>query len=211
MTVKTHVVLKSRNSKVGPMATTYRTQVSCPTTCPLLDNGCYANGRIFGIPKALGRDDVSAVLALAETPLPHGIRFNVSGDFLDAKGKPDKRYIAACNKVARAHPDALKIAYTHAWRVLSPAMFDFPVNASCETVEDVEKAVAAGWQAVIVNGEDGSMIGEKRVLTCLAETKNLSCADCGLCGQDVRTRPVVSFTAHGGGKQLATKAVAALR
>lgn len=209
--IQTHVVAKSGNSKIGPMAATYRTQKSCPTTCPLLGNGCYATGRIFGIPTRLGREDVEAVRQLADKPLPYGIRFNVSGDFLDADGQPDLEYIAACNEVATAHPEALKIAYTHAWRQLSPDLFAFPVNASCETVADVAEAVANGWQAVMVNGPEGDEIAGKKVLTCLAETRGISCADCGLCGADVRTRPVVSFTAHGGGKKRASAAVASLR
>jgi hypothetical protein len=207
--LKTHVVTRSKNSKIGPMTATYRTQDSCPTTCPLLGNGCYAGGRIFGMAKKFGQDDVRAVSALAQAALPNGVRFNVSGDFLTDAGEPDLPYIAACNEVAAAHPDALKIAYTHAWRQLDPSAFAFTVNASCETAEDVAEAVGAGWEAVIVNGKDGSMMGDKRVVTCLAETRGLSCAECGLCGQANRTRPVVSFTAHGSGSKKVSAAVAA--
>lgn len=212
MSVMTYANRRSGNHKTGPMATTFRSQDSCPTTCPLLDNGCYAKGRIFDVSRRYGSDDVSSVLALVDVPLPYGIRFNVSGDFLDGAGKPDKAYIEACNKVADAHPDVPKIAYTHAWRTLKPKMFRFPVNASCETYEEVEEAVAAGWQAVIINGTEGDMIGDKRVVTCLAQTQDeMTCADCKLCASDVRTRPVVSFIAHGTGMKRVTTAVAAKR
>lgn len=209
--MKTHVVIKSGNAKIGPMAATYREQSSCPTSCPLLDNGCYAQGRIFAIPRKFGKNSLAPLKLLARLPMESGVRFNVSGDFLDEDGNPDLPYIEACNIVARAHPDRLKIAYTHAWRVLEPAMFDFPVNASCETVEEVEKAVAAGWQAVIVNGTHGEMIGDKRVVTCLAQTQDITCADCKVCGSGTRTRPVVSFNAHGQRHKRVTTTVEALR
>jgi hypothetical protein len=204
--VKTHVVVKSGNAKTGPMAATYRQQASCPTSCPFLNNGCYAGGRIFAISTKYGNHDLDALRALATSPLPNGIRFNVSGDFLTDDGRPDLDYIAACNEVAIAHPGKAKIAYTHAWRILDPSMFAFVVNASCESVEDVEEAVAAGWQAVMVNGVDGTMIGDKPVMTCLAQTQDISCAECKLCSNGVRTRPVVSFIPHGSGATLATVA-----
>jgi len=195
----TYVTTRSGNAKTGPMAATYRQQASCPTTCPFLRNGCYAGGRIFSIPDRFGTDDLESLRALENRPLPNGIRFNVSGDFLDDDGEPDLDYIAACNAVADAHPESIKIAYTHAWRVLDPDMFTFTVNASCETEEEVVEALGRGWQAVIVNGTHGATIGDKRVLTCLAQTEGLSCAECRVCSNDVRTRPIVSFIPHGAG------------
>jgi len=175
-----------------------------------MNNGCYATYRIFAIPRKYGQSDVSAVLALVDKPLPNGVRFNVSGDFLLEDGTPDLEYINACNKVVEAHPGILAISYTHAWRTLSPAMFAFPVNASCDTLGDVATAVALGWEATIVNAENGMTVGDKSVVTCLAETKGITCAECGLCGQSSRTRPIVSFTAHGPGKNKATAVVLAL-
>lgn len=208
----THVVKKSGNAKIGPMAATYRTQDSCPSTCPLLGQGCYATGRIFGIPKRLGREDVSAVRALADQPLPNGVRFNVSGDFLNEDGTPDLDYIDACNAVADAHPGTLVITYTHAWRTLDRSLFRFPINASCESDEDVAEALAAGWQAVTVDGAVGSTVAGRKVVRCPAEYReNVDCASCGACGADTRTRPVISFTVHGAGKKRAAAAVAGRR
>lgn len=208
MTVLTMVTLRSSNKKTGPMAVTSREQRSCPVGCPFYSNGCYATGRIFAMPRKHGRPDVEAVRALVDHPLPHGLRLNVSGDFLAEDGSPDLEYIDACNAVADAHPGKTIIAYTHAWRELDRSLFRFNVNASCETEEDVRAAYAAGWQAVIVNGELGSDIDGHRVVRCPAETRDeVTCASCGACGADTRTRPVISFTAHGAGKGRASAAV----
>ena len=72
------------------------------------------------------------------------LRLNVVGDFFEANGAPDTAYIEACNAVAAARPDIKIIAYTHAWRRLAPAMFTFPVNASCENAQDATEALAKG-------------------------------------------------------------------
>lgn len=200
MTVQTHVVVKSANAKLGPMAATYRTQASCPTSCPLLNNGCYATGRIFHIPKKFGREDVAAVDALADKlPEGAGVRFNVSGDFLDADGQPDWAHIEACNSLVDRRPDLAAWSYTHAWRDMDPTWFTFVVNASCETAEDIADALSCGWQPVVVDDGDltNTFIGGRRVTQCPNQTHGVTCDECRACGVDTRTRPVIAFAIHG--------------
>ena len=209
MTLKTHVTLKSSNAKTGPLATTYREQSSCPTTCPLMGQGCYATGRIFGIPRKFGSESTDAVLSLIQTLKPgQGLRLNVSGDFLAEDGTPDLEYIAACNAVADARPDCKVIAYTHAWRTLDPSLFHFGVNASCDTDQDIADARAAGWGTVTVGAENGATIAGTRVVRCPAETRDdVSCASCMLCAKTPSIPTTVTFTPHGAGKARAAAAV----
>ncbi len=211
ITLKTHVTLRSSNAKTGPLATTYREQSSCPTTCPLMGNGCYATGRIFGISRKFGSEDTVAVRALVTTlKSGQGLRLNVSGDFLDVNGEPDRDYIDAVNHVATERPDVKIIAYTHAWRILSPSDFVFGVNASCESAAEVAEARAAGWGTVMVNGPVGEQIAGTRVVRCPAEYRDeVTCASCMLCAKTPSIPTTVSFTAHGAGKAKATAAVAA--
>jgi hypothetical protein len=218
--VLTRVVARSRNKKTGTCAATYRTQASCPLSCPLNalsgGAGCYGanvgkNGKdLFATPATYGATDYADLLALARTMKPRALlRLNVVGDFLRADGTPDTEYIDAANELHAARPDVRIIAYTHAWRVLSPGMFAFPVNASCETAEDVTSALAAGWQAVIIDGQDLGTVAGRRVLTCLAERKDgTQCVTCGLCATGKRTRPIVSFTAHGNAAKQARESIA---
>jgi hypothetical protein len=218
MPVLTRVVLNSRNAKVGKSTCVYRTQTSCPSLCPLMGSGCYGENKahggqsLFDVPARNGAADYADVLALIDR-MPRGglLRLNVVGDFLDANGEPDAAYIDACNQVAAARPDVKIIAYTHAWRNLSPALFAFPVNASCEDAQDAEKALAEGWQAVMVNA-DVIAVASRRVLPCLAERRDgTQCVTCGLCASGKPTRPVVTFSAHGNARKRASAAVAARR
>lgn len=213
--VKISVSPKSSNSKTGPMATTQRTVKSCPPSCPFLRNGCYAAGRIFAVPEKHGELNYSALLALASKPLPYGIRFNVSGDFLTSNGQPDLDYISAANVVADAHPSKAVIAYTHAWRVIPRELFHFTVNASCETEEEAAEAIALGYEVTMVNAPEGFVAG-RRVVTCPATTEagkrnGVTCATCKLCSKDYEGRPVINFPAHGSGARKATEATASKR
>ena len=104
MPVLTRVVLNSKNAKVGKAACVYRTQASCPATCPLMSSGCYGENRahggqsLFDLPARNGAADYADVLALIDRIPRNGLlRLNVVGDFLNANGAPDAAYIEACN------------------------------------------------------------------------------------------------------------------
>ena len=121
MPVLTRVVLNSRNAKVGKSACVYRTQTSCPATCPLMASGCYGENKahggqsLFDVPARNGAAGYADVLALIDRIPRNGLlRLNVVGDFLAVNGEPDAAYIDACNRVASARPDVKIIAYTHA-------------------------------------------------------------------------------------------------
>ncbi len=219
---RTLVVLESGNTKTGTAAVTYRTQDTCPTSCPLMGQGCYARGRIFGIPARLGTEDTgeyAAVRALADTLPPGGLfRANVSGDVLDDAGELDRGYVDALSDVATARPDADVFTYSHAWRRLSPDMAPrVTVNASCESASDIETATAAGWPTVVTDpGPDdpstliGSTIAGRKVVQCPAQTRGLTCSQCRLCARPSR-KSTVAFAVHGGGKAIAARQVAQAR
>lgn len=215
LTVLTHVVKDSSNPKIGKMAATYRNRESCPTTCPFMRNGCYADGRIFAISEKYGTDKFDNLLALEHSIRKDGaIRLNVSGDFLDVNEQPDWDYINACNELAHRRPDIAFISYTHAWRQLSPSDFGFTVNASCETPEDLTEAMAAGWQAVVV--DDGTLVGSKvadrNVLQCPQQYREgVTCDSCRACAADTPTRPVIAFLIHGATRNKAKKSLATQR
>lgn len=210
MTLMVHVVRESGNSKTGVMAVTYVTRTSCPNglngtvRCPAWDI-CYTTGRIEGIAERYGTADpavyTAAIMALADT-IPQGgaFRAGVSGDFLAEDGTLNVPYVTAIGALHAARPDVTIIAYTHAWRGLTPDAFPFPVNASCDSAADVATARAAGWRTVRIADTAGT--GE---VQCLAQTKGMTCADCRLCAVPTRNA-TVTFAPHGivaKGKRLA--------
>lgn len=214
MTVRTLVVAASSNSKTGACAVTYRTAESCPSSCPLMGAGCYARGRIFGIPQRLGDEDgesYAAVRALAGMPADPPVRANVCGDMLRADGTPDRPYLAALSDVAASGRPVF--SYTHAWRSLTPQ--DAPgvcLNASCDSAEDIAAAVAAGWPTVVTDTGDadsiiGTTVAGRRVVQCPAQVRDgVTCASCRLCARPNRAA-TVAFVVHGSGRRLAARSI----
>jgi hypothetical protein len=219
--MRTLVVKQTSNSKTGPMAATYRTADTCPGSCPLRDAGCYARGRIFGIPARLGQEATEAyaeVQALASNlRLGAMVRANVSGDVLAEDGRPDFPYLSALSHVATERPDAAVYGYSHAWRSITPDIAPgVTLNASCESAEEIITATAAGWPTVTTATDAadpiiGSTIAGRKVIVCPAQTRDgVTCSTCRLCARPAR-RSTVAFLVHGSGKALAARAIRATR
>jgi hypothetical protein len=86
-------------------------------------------------------------------------------------------------------------------------------NASCDTLEDVEVARAAGWSTVIVDADGslpGTTVGDSRRVSCPFETQGRQCIDCRLCSRTTRPSTVV-FQAHGTRRRAARAAIGQLR
>jgi hypothetical protein len=129
------------------------------------------------------------------------VRHLVSGDV-------DNEYIAEANKLHNDRPDLRGYGYTHDWRNRSPEEIDnWVLNASCETPQEVEQAIANGWQAVIESPADQSLVGTRiagrRVVGCPNQKDvRAKCSSCRLCTTSSETRPIVEFTLHGNNTRL---------
>lgn len=218
---------KSANGKTGPMPTISRPiEVTCPTTCALLPrqlggNGqCYANGRINGITAKFATDMTvdQAVARLAPALRPkaraanrHGlIRDRVVGDLIErgtqrdaATERVDMTYLLDVAEVAR-QTDLTAYGYTHAFDLMSAedvitvADSGYVLNASCDSVATLERAVALGMPTTYAGDDvaDGDVIAGRRVITCPEQTGRVaSCADCGLCAKPNRA-VTVRFLMH---------------
>lgn len=210
------IAYNSRNEKTGPVdIAIYRPQSTCPIDCPLMGMGCYAENRgkagPFGHASRGTARNPDLVRAFRALPDGSKVRLNVSGDYLE-DGEVDHEYIEATNELAgRGH---LVLSYTHAWQVLDPAWFhdDVRPNASCDTVADVARAIAAGWTAVIVDPHEDypqgtELVSGHKAVTCPYETpRKTQCIDCGLCARTKRPSVVV-FPVHGARKRAASEAL----
>lgn len=214
--VLTHFTARSGNSKLGPMSATYRTQESCPDTCPLIGDGCYAHGRLFSFPQRYGHSDIPAIVdrMIAEVPIGGMVRFEVTGDVMTVDGKVDWEWIRGCNRFAKMRPDVRIIRYTHSWQKVNAERFAYPVNASCESPTEVEQAISRGYEAVIVlTGEDDELIGQKiagkRVIICPEQSKGVTCTQCRLCSKPRNS--IIGFLPHGPSRRKAAASVARSR
>lgn len=185
---------------------TARPQLTCPTDCPFMGMGCYAEsgpgGSLFS--KYEHGSCTKEELIDLFTSFRRGVvRLNVTGDYLLDDGTPDLEYIEATNHAS--HLDV--ISYTHAWRRLDPRMFHPSTlpNASCESVAEVAEARSMGWPVVLTAADDSLATADgAKVVTCLFDTHQTQCVDCGLCAREKRAA-VVRFVVHGSRKNVAKR------
>lgn len=210
MLTDVHLVRKSSNEKIGPIATSYRPMTTCARDCRFLpenEGGCYATGRINGMAKKFSRSytRAEAVDTIKGATL---FRDRVVGDLVN-DGEIDYNYI---NEIAAVCDEANVplFSYTHSWPVIErdriPA--NYMLNASVESVQDAADAISQGWDVCITSDDikEGTIINGRRVVTCPAQTReNVTCASCKLCSKPRKS--IVRFLTHGIAKNKARKAI----
>lgn len=212
-------VRKSGNVKTGPIPVSYTERDSCPAHCPLKQDGsCYAEAGFYtrmAWSRAASASDWAALCDNVRA-LPEGQpwRHNVAGDLPHHNGRID---VDALVQLTDANNGKRGYTYTHhgleAGKVSSVTASHnvnalrlanasgFTVNASCDSIEQADRARAMGLPAVVVVESDApakstSPAGNP-IAVCPAQLSDkVTCATCRLC----RTpdRPViVAFRAHG--------------
>ena len=179
----------TRNSKLtGDSMTFYATYrevgVTCPESCPLLNNQCYAQSGNVALHQrgaSSANDGEVFLAALDRLPKTAIVRLHVSGDVM-LNGELDVPYLEALIKGAEDNPEMTFYGYTHAWREIDLATFKFPanfvLNASCDDMAQVAEAQALGWQTVTVIPAEAE---EKRygdVVVCPNQSTGLTCDKC---------------------------------
>jgi hypothetical protein len=206
----------SANPKLGPVAVTFVSQVSCPSECPWYDDGkwgspCYANNGFQGlITKKLNqgkgdfmdaaREEANLISKLSgERPL----RLHVVGDCKDLCAAELVAKAAESYRAKRAQP---VWTYTRAWEHIPRSTWrSVSVLASCETADQVRLALEAGYASAIVVGAFTKSTAYYRdgikIVPCPQETGRVAtCTRCKLCWKDDLLRRAgitIGFEAHG--------------
>ena len=203
----------SHNSKIGDASATYVTQDSCPDSCTLKKNGCYAENNLVGMitgklnsqangqykPLEIAKQEASAIGTLTGM---RPLRVHVVGAC---------RTNAAAKTVAKAMIGHTKKfgqkawSYTHAWRKVKAASWlGQSVLASCESTADAKEAMEKGYAVALVvpefQGSKSYMLDGVKVLPCPAQVGDTNCSLCRLCmgSKSLRAaRVVIGFEAHG--------------
>jgi hypothetical protein len=208
----------SANRKLGPVATTSVSQVSCPRGCPWYDDGkqgspCYANNGFLGwstakLNRALGthidaaREEAEVIGRLSGL---QPLRLHVVGDCKDARAA---RLISKASHAYQAKHGQPIWTYTHAWKDVSrKAWGNISVLASCDTSGEVGLASARGYAtAIVVDYFERSKAYVRdgvKIVPCPQETGRIRfCTDCRLCFKDdllKRANISIGFEAHSGG------------
>ena len=206
--VDAYVTVGQGNSKTGPMHTISTTQASCPPTCRLMGNGCYAEYGPQGIhtrrlnaatPRGISPEDIAREEArlIAQLPPDKPIRLHVVGD-------------TTTNQAARLLARAVKwyshvcYTYTHAWCTVSRKAWGcIQVLASCESTDEVRQAEARGYKAALVvdrfQSNKAYWVDGIKVIPCPQQTgRATNCRECKLCIHG-RFDGTIGFEAHGSG------------
>jgi len=216
-------VERTGNSKLGDAAATYVSKITCPVECPLLNNGCYAQGgRVALQTRELNSDTegytpkdaaieeagfIRTLAALTRRPL----RLHVDGD------SPTDECASIVGEAAEEYHGWVW-TYTHAWRRVKRISWRKKVSvlASCENMGQVEKAHKRGYGAAIVvpdfpNGKKAWKEGDFTLIPCPnMSDKTITCTDCRLCFNDTglhERKAVIAFKVHGNRKKRAIEVI----
>jgi hypothetical protein len=199
-------------------------KATCPSSCPLKDEGCYAQTSFVGMinqrmdrrakqssPLDVARAEAKAIDdSYNGGPVPQGraLRLHVSGDSRTILGT--KIINAAIGRwQARGGGDCWN--YTHAYRHVPRDIWkNVSTLASVTTVKDIPVARANGYAPAIVVQEHLSEKAytlpgsETKFIPCPAQTKpggkDIGCSDCRLCMKAdwlFETNRGIAFAAHG--------------
>lgn len=213
----------SSNAKTGPIAVSMTESKSCPDTCQLKANGCYAKMSYVGIQwrqldnGTHGIEWDEFISELSKLPYDSIFRHNVAGDLPHVNGMIDHHKIRDM-----VHGLYKKQGFTYTHHVMNPwniavlkkaNKHGFTINASCDNLDQVDKAIKLGLPAATILPEDAGKTtitpAGNRVITCPATyDERVQCSNCGsgkpLCARADRTY-AIGFPVHGAGKKKAEK------
>lgn len=229
-----HVTPVSSNVKTGPIPVTTSSKNTCPVSCQLKGNGCYAEtghinihwGKVSKGERGVPFDDaLDCIKALPGRTL---VRHNQAGDLPgvgDVLLADENVRLTAALTYKRKRP----FSYTH-YPVLgdSPAAEvnrgiikhinhkGFVVNLSANNLEEADSmadlAIAPVVTILPMDAGKGAITPKgRKVVTCPATYKEgVTCASCKLCAEqrllkNGKERVIIGFPAHGVQKKKAEK------
>jgi len=211
--MKYHLTPVSRNRKVGPIPVSTSHRDTCPTSCPFLDAGCYAQGgplslwwgRMMKQPN-VGSDWQTFVAKVRALPAGQLWRHNQAGDL---PGTGDNLGVMCVDELTSANGRSRGFTYTHKplttqreRDAIARANRDgFTINLSANSPAHADELAALEIGPVVtVLPSDQTTNSEtpagRTIVICPAVTRDdVSCATCQLCQRQRET--VVGFPAHG--------------
>jgi len=206
----------SKNSKVGPIPVSYTERSSCPDSCELKSNGCYAELGNTGVHwKKYCRLDWSDFCAQVKS-LPKNTlwRHNVAGDLPGENLKIDSKLF---KKLIESNCGKKGFTYTHKptnatnKKLIKYANENgFTINLSADNLQQADKLSKLNIAPVVVVLPSDSPTKLKtpegrNVTVCPAEyADNITCSNCGACAKSSR-KIIIGFRAHGVRKESINK------
>lgn len=193
---------------------------TCPSTCSLKDEGCYAQTSFVGMvnhrmerrakgesPLEVARSEAKAIDESyngGQVPDKRDLRIHVAGDSRTIKGT---RSIAAAVTRWKQRGGGDVWSYTHAWRHVQRAEWrNVSTLASIDKVEDASYAKQQGYAPALVvpthlSDKAYTLPGsDVKWIPCPNQTRGVGCTDCRLCFNADRLHQGnfgITFAVHG--------------
>lgn len=211
------VTEKSSNKKLSldqTCSTTYVSQETCPSNCPLHNNGCYAESSFTGIfARKLNASNETNVIKIAQEEADgirtltgtRSLRLHTLGD---APNDECVKILAKAAKEYRAKNGQPVFTYTHNHITPRKDWGEISILRSCEDVESVRKCNSEGFAAAMIVPEfkkhSAYHIDGVKFVPCPQQTKKAeSCVKCRLCMNDkklLNSNVNILFATHGNKK-----------
>ena len=217
-----HITLVSGNEKTGPIPVTTSSADTCPTSCPLKKNGCYAeHGPLawhWGAVTAGKRGGTLESVCAEITRLPkHQLwRWAQAGDLPGDGTLIDREGL---DMIVKANRGKRGFAFTHydpgirhnAEAIRAANLGGFTVNLSANNTAHADKLAALGIAPVVVvlpadTTEAFRTEAGTHISVCPATVRDdVTCAHCGICAvnRDTPRKSVIGFPSHGTGQRKA--------
>ena len=203
----------SNNSKTGAIPVTVSNRKTCPPSCPLLKNGCYAEGYYTQLhwnkvtSGERGTNWNEFITSIKSLPKRILWRHNVSGDLV---GTNDIIDAVALAQLVQANKNKSGFTYTH-YPMLSANNIEavkhandagFTVNLSANNIDQADhyKSLKIG-PVVVVVADDCKKVtftpNNNKIVVCPAQNNDkVTCSSCGLCQKQDRDY-IIGFRVHG--------------
>lgn len=221
MTVIVHITPKSSNKKTGPIPVTITSDNSCPSVCPLRDQGCYAQSGPLAIHwrktsnGERGNDWDNLLDTVKAFPEGQLWRHNQAGDLPHTDQVIDAALVGA---LVAANEGRRGFTYTHHDMALEGNVEvvkaanegGFAVNLSANDPAHADELVKLGIAPVVtVLGEYAEGVSYtpegNRITVCpAAQRDDVSCATCKLCAKTDR-KVIIGFPVHGARRRTAAR------
>lgn len=200
----------SNNLKTGPIPVSMQTSSTCPPSCALYGNGCYAE---FGpmryhwglVPeKGMTWDEFCGEVARMK-----GGKLWRYAEMGDLPGKGDELDVELLAQLVRANKGRRGFTYTHKplkgpddQQVVKWANEEgFTINLSANGMADADRLADLDIGPVVVvvpqnHPQTSKTPAGRHVIVCPADGMGLTCKECKMCAVPQR-KAIVAFRAHG--------------
>jgi hypothetical protein len=223
-----YLKMKSGNSKVGPIPVSTSPRQTCPPTCSLIGNGCYADN----FPMKIHWDRVSRgekgyawadFLGRVRGMKKRQIwRHNQAGDLISYDSNPNRIDQGKLFALVRANEGKRGFTYTHypmtrrnKQVVRAANRSGFTINLSADNVDEADRLASLGVAPVVVilplKDPPTQTPQGRKITQCPAQTvEYMTCAVCQLCVLPDR-KAIVGFVAHGARKKTVDRVIKIVR